>query len=156
MLSFRQESHFSFIYFQTLQLYLACSTSPTPSRCLTWSAVRPYDPFCPPKCHDILEVTCRLMSDPIKILARRKELTPEDTSQLCIVVEREGWRLDTMKYFDNRQIKVEKEPITSALIVRWSTSCSTLMQEEGNLSWCDSCAEGRMAHMKTFESYGKI
>jgi len=60
-----------------------------------------------------------------------------------------------VKYLDNMEVKVEKEPTTFDLRVGWSTNCSTLMLGEDNLSWCYSSAEGKMAHMKTFEEYGE-
>jgi len=60
-----------------------------------------------------------------------------------------------VKYLDNMEVKVEKEPTTFDLRVGWSTNCSTLMLGEDNLSWCYSSAEGKMAHMRTFEEYGE-
>ena len=54
---------------------------------------------------------------------------------------------------DNMEVKVEKEPTTFELRVGWSNNCSTLMLGENTQSWCYSSAEGKMAHMKTFEEY---
>merc|ERR1719325_175741 len=53
------------------------------------------------------------------------------------------------------EVKVEKETTTFDLRVGWSTNCSNLMLGEDDLSWCYSSAEGKMAHMKTFEEYGE-
>jgi len=60
-----------------------------------------------------------------------------------------------VKYLDNMEVKVEKEPTTFDLRVGWSTNCSSLMLGEDSLSWCYSSAEGKMAHMRTFEEYGE-
>jgi len=60
-----------------------------------------------------------------------------------------------VKYLDNMEVKVEKEATTFDLRVGWSTNCSNLMLGEDDLSWCYSSAEGKMAHMKTFEEYGE-
>merc|ERR1712115_188278 len=60
-----------------------------------------------------------------------------------------------VKYLDNMEIKVEKDSTTFDLRVGWSTNCSNLMLGEDDLSWCYSSAEGKMAHMKTFEEYGE-
>eukprot|EP00092_Neocalanus_flemingeri_P046546 GFUD01052381.1.p1 GENE.GFUD01052381.1~~GFUD01052381.1.p1 ORF type:complete len:477 (+),score=169.69 GFUD01052381.1:85-1515(+) len=60
-----------------------------------------------------------------------------------------------VKYLDNMEVKVEKEPTTFDLRVGWSTNCSSLMLGEDTLSWCYSSAEGKMAHMRTFEEYGE-
>jgi len=60
-----------------------------------------------------------------------------------------------VKYLDNMEIKVEKDSTTFDLRVGWSTNCSNLMLGEDDFSWCYSSAEGKMAHMKTFEEYGE-
>jgi len=60
-----------------------------------------------------------------------------------------------VKYLDNMEIKVEKDNTTFDLRVGWSTNCAPLMLGEDDKSWCYSSAEGKMAHMKSFEEYGE-
>jgi len=60
-----------------------------------------------------------------------------------------------VKFLDNMEVKVDKEPSTFDLRVGWSTNCSSLMLGEDTLSWCYSSAEGKMAHNNTFEDYGE-
>jgi len=60
-----------------------------------------------------------------------------------------------VKFLDNMEVKVDKEPSTFDLRVGWSTNCSSLMLGEDALSWCYSSAEGKMAHNSTFEDYGE-
>ncbi|XP_032772076.1 LOW QUALITY PROTEIN: eukaryotic initiation factor 4A-I-like [Rattus rattus] len=45
---------------------------------------------------DVLEVTKKVMRDPIRILVKKEELTLEGICQFCISVEREEWKLDTL------------------------------------------------------------
>jgi translation initiation factor 4A len=44
---------------------------------------------------DVLEVTKKFMRDPIRILAKKEELTLEGISQFYINMEREDWKLGT-------------------------------------------------------------
>merc|ERR1719402_473037 len=60
-----------------------------------------------------------------------------------------------VKYLDNMDVKVEKDATTFDLRVGWSTNEASLMLGEDDKSWCYSSAEGKMAHMKTFEEYGE-
>ena len=60
-----------------------------------------------------------------------------------------------MKYVDNLDVKVEKDAVTFDLRVGWSSNKGSLMLGEDDQSWCYSSAEGKMAHMKTFEEYGE-
>ncbi|KAF9462729.1 P-loop containing nucleoside triphosphate hydrolase protein [Collybia nuda] len=45
---------------------------------------------------DVLEVTKKLMRDPVRILVKRDELTLQGIEQLYIAVEKEEWKLDTL------------------------------------------------------------
>jgi len=60
-----------------------------------------------------------------------------------------------VKYVDNLDVKVEKDAVTFDLRVGWSSNKGSLMLGEDDQSWCYSSAEGKMAHMKTFEEYGE-
>jgi len=60
-----------------------------------------------------------------------------------------------VRYQDNMDVKVEKDTTTFDLRVGWSANTASLMLGEDSQSWCYSSAEGKMAHMKTFEEYGE-
>ncbi|KAI8893611.1 P-loop containing nucleoside triphosphate hydrolase protein [Globomyces pollinis-pini] len=46
--------------------------------------------------HDVLEMTTKFMSDPIRILVKRDELTLEGIKQFFVAVEKEEWKFDTL------------------------------------------------------------
>jgi ATP-dependent RNA helicase len=46
--------------------------------------------------HDVLEMTSKFMTDPIRILVKRDELTLEGIKQFFVSVEREEWKFDTL------------------------------------------------------------
>ncbi|KJE91539.1 eukaryotic initiation factor 4A-III [Capsaspora owczarzaki ATCC 30864] len=46
--------------------------------------------------HEVLEITTKFMTDPIRILVKRDELTLEGIKQFFISVEREEWKFDTL------------------------------------------------------------
>lgn len=46
--------------------------------------------------HDVLEMTRNFMTDPIRILVKRDELTLEGIKQFFVAVEREEWKFDTL------------------------------------------------------------
>jgi ATP-dependent RNA helicase len=46
--------------------------------------------------HDILEMTTKFMSDPVRILVKRDELTLEGIKQFFVAVEKEEWKFDTL------------------------------------------------------------
>eukprot|EP00123_Amoebidium_parasiticum_P013718 comp22112_c0_seq2/m.32310 comp22112_c0_seq2/g.32310 ORF comp22112_c0_seq2/g.32310 comp22112_c0_seq2/m.32310 type:complete len:437 (-) comp22112_c0_seq2:505-1815(-) len=46
--------------------------------------------------HDILEMTDKFMSDPVRILVKRDELTLEGIKQFFVAVEKEDWKFDTL------------------------------------------------------------
>jgi hypothetical protein len=52
-------------------------------------------------------------------------------------------------------VKVEKDAATYDLRVGWSSNKASMMLGEDQQSWCYSGAEGKMAHMRTFEEYGE-
>ncbi|KAI5327263.1 hypothetical protein L3X38_026659 [Prunus dulcis] len=46
--------------------------------------------------HEILEVTNKFMTDPVRILVKRDELTLEGIKQFFVSIEREEWKFDTL------------------------------------------------------------
>ncbi|KAJ3116875.1 Eukaryotic initiation factor 4A-III [Phlyctochytrium bullatum] len=46
--------------------------------------------------HDVLEITTKFMTDPIRILVKRDELTLEGIKQFFVAVEKEDWKFDTL------------------------------------------------------------
>ncbi|EPQ07868.1 Eukaryotic initiation factor 4A-III [Myotis brandtii] len=46
--------------------------------------------------HEMLEMTNKFMTDPIRILVKRDELTLEGIKQFFVAVEREEWKFDTL------------------------------------------------------------
>ena len=46
--------------------------------------------------YDVLEMTTKFMTDPIRILAKRDELTLEGIKQFFVAVEKEEWKFDTL------------------------------------------------------------
>lgn len=46
--------------------------------------------------HDVLELTQKFMTDPVRILVKRDELTLEGIKQFFVSVEREDWKFDTL------------------------------------------------------------
>lgn len=46
--------------------------------------------------NDILEMTTKFMTDPIRILVKRDELTLEGIKQFFVAVEKEDWKFDTL------------------------------------------------------------
>ena len=56
--------------------------------------------------HEILEITTKFMTDPIRILVKRDELTLEGIKQFFVAVEREEWKFDTLcDLYDTLTIK---------------------------------------------------
>jgi len=45
---------------------------------------------------DVLELTTKFMTDPIRILVKRDELTLEGLKQYFIAVDKEDWKFDTL------------------------------------------------------------
>jgi ATP-dependent RNA helicase len=45
---------------------------------------------------EVLDITAKFMSDPIKILVKRDELTLEGIKQFFVAVEKEEWKFDTL------------------------------------------------------------
>ncbi|KAF7102103.1 hypothetical protein CFC21_103290 [Triticum aestivum] len=46
--------------------------------------------------HDILEITSKFMTDPVRVLVKRDELTLEGIKQFFVAVEKEEWKFDTL------------------------------------------------------------
>lgn len=46
--------------------------------------------------HDVLEMTTKFMTDPIRILVKRDEITLEGIKQFFVAVEKEDWKFDTL------------------------------------------------------------
>lgn len=46
--------------------------------------------------HEVLEMTTKFMTDPVKILVKRDELTLEGIKQFFVAVEKEDWKFDTL------------------------------------------------------------
>ncbi len=46
--------------------------------------------------NDVLEITTKFMTDPIRILVKRDELTLEGIKQFFVAVEKEEWKFDTL------------------------------------------------------------
>merc|ERR1711977_236510 len=46
--------------------------------------------------HEVLEITQKFMTDPLRILVKRDELTLEGIKQFFIAVEKEEWKFDTL------------------------------------------------------------
>ena len=46
--------------------------------------------------HEVLELTTKFMTDPVRILVKRDELTLEGIKQFFVAVEREEWKFDTL------------------------------------------------------------
>jgi len=46
--------------------------------------------------HEVLEMTRKFMTDPVRILVKRDELTLEGIKQFFVAVEREEWKFDTL------------------------------------------------------------
>jgi ATP-dependent RNA helicase len=46
--------------------------------------------------HDVLEMTTNFMTDPVRVLVKRDELTLEGIKQFFVAVEKEEWKFDTL------------------------------------------------------------
>ncbi|KAJ3415991.1 RNA helicase [Chytridiales sp. JEL 0842] len=46
--------------------------------------------------HDVLELTTKFMTDPVRVLVKRDELTLEGIKQFFVAVEKEEWKFDTL------------------------------------------------------------
>ncbi|KAJ3045256.1 Eukaryotic initiation factor 4A-III [Rhizophlyctis rosea] len=46
--------------------------------------------------HDVLEMTTKFMTDPVRVLVKRDELTLEGIKQFFVAVEKEEWKFDTL------------------------------------------------------------
>ncbi|KAG9017437.1 RNA helicase [Tulasnella sp. JGI-2019a] len=69
------------------QIYDIYRYLPPATQVVMLSATLPYN---------ILEMTTKLMTDPIRILVKRDELTLEGIKQFFVAVEKEEWKFDTL------------------------------------------------------------
>merc|ERR1712010_144776 len=46
--------------------------------------------------HEVLEMTTKFMTDPVRVLVKRDELTLEGIKQFFVAVEKEEWKFDTL------------------------------------------------------------
>ena len=46
--------------------------------------------------HEILEITHKFMTEPVRVLVKRDELTLEGIKQFFVAVEKEEWKFDTL------------------------------------------------------------
>lgn len=46
--------------------------------------------------HETLEITHKFMTDPVRVLVKRDELTLEGIKQFFVAVEKEEWKFDTL------------------------------------------------------------
>ena len=69
------------------QIYDVYRYLPPNTQVVLLSATLPYD---------VLEMTTKYMSDPVRILVKRDELTLEGIKQFFVAVEKEDWKFDTL------------------------------------------------------------
>ncbi|KAG8697871.1 RNA helicase, partial [Ceratobasidium sp. 423] len=69
------------------QIYDVYRYLPPSTQVAVFSATLPYD---------VLEMTTKFMTDPIRILTKRDELTLEGIKQFFTAVEKEDWKFDTL------------------------------------------------------------
>jgi len=71
----------------TEQIYNVYRYLPPETQVLLVSATLP---------HEVLEMTGKFMTDPVRVLVKRDELTLEGIKQFFVSVEREEWKFDTL------------------------------------------------------------
>ncbi len=77
--------------------------------------------------HEILEMTSKFMTDPIRILVKRDELTLEGIKQFFVAVEREEWKFDTLcDLYDTLTIT---QVNTNTTVLTLHTSLAILLTE---------------------------
>ncbi|KAF8646371.1 hypothetical protein AX16_007237 [Volvariella volvacea WC 439] len=69
------------------QIYEVYRYLPPATQVVLLSATLPYD---------VLEMTTKFMTDPVRILVKRDELTLEGIKQFFVAVEKEDWKFDTL------------------------------------------------------------
>jgi len=69
------------------QIYDIYRYLPPATQVVILSATLPYD---------VLEMTTKFMTDPVRILVKRDELTLEGIKQFFVAVEKEDWKFDTL------------------------------------------------------------
>ena len=80
--------------------------------------------------HEVLEMTHKFMTDPVRVLVKRDELTLEGIKQFFVAVEREEWKFDTLcDLYDTltiTQVSLAAPPATGMLPK--STYCNVVHQ----------------------------
>jgi DEAD/DEAH box helicase len=146
------------------QIYDVYRYLPPQTQVVLLSATLPYD---------VLEMTTKFMTDPIRILVKRDELTLEGIKQFFVAVEKEDWKFDTLcdlydtltitqaVIFCNTRRKVGSimfSEVTQLIFGRSTGSrkkCALLtllchqcmvkwLKRKETLSWLNSAAEHRM------------
>jgi ATP-dependent RNA helicase len=76
--------------------------------------------------HDVLEMTTKFMTDPIRILVKRDELTLEGIKQFFVAVEKEDWKFDTLcDLYDTCVPTLSSAHVTSLTITQAVIFCNT-------------------------------
>ncbi|KIK45720.1 hypothetical protein CY34DRAFT_777912 [Suillus luteus UH-Slu-Lm8-n1] len=70
-------------------IYDVCRYLPPARQVVLLSTILPYD-------RDLLEMSTKFMTDPIRILVERDELMPEWINQFFVAVEKEDWKFDKL------------------------------------------------------------
>ena len=71
---------------------------------------------------DVLEMTTKFMTDPVRILVKRDELTLEGIKQFFVMVDREEWKFDTLcDLYDTLTITQASSSATPSRKVDWLT-----------------------------------
>jgi ATP-dependent RNA helicase len=79
--------------------------------------------------HDVLEMTTKFMTDPIRILVKRDELTLEGIKQFFVAVEKEDWKFDTLcDLYDTWVQQTFWRPQVSLLLMTLVTKSLTITQ----------------------------
>lgn len=99
--------------------------------------------------HEILEMTTKFMSNPVRILVKRDELTLEGIKQFFVAVEKEEWKFDTLcDLYDTLTITQ----------VRSRFSLWSAVNGESEPLFCPGChllqhpTQGRLAHREDARS----
>jgi ATP-dependent RNA helicase len=121
------------------QIYDVYRYLPPATQVVVLSATLPYD---------VLEMTTKFMTDPVRILVKRDELTLEGIKQFFVAVEKEDWKFDTLcDLYDTLTI-------TQAVIFcntrRKVNFCWCTLQITGSLSWvCRSIGLPKKCALRT-------
>lgn len=101
------------------QIYDVYRYLPPGTQVVVVSATLPYD---------VLDMTSKFMTDPVRILVKRDELTLEGLRQYFIAVEKEDWKFDTLCDVSSSLLR-EMEKLICSSAIRYlddHTSCHFL------------------------------